>query len=265
MATREKRDAMEFAFISWQSALVAASFFAAGLIDSISGGGGLITVPAFMAMGMPVHCIAGTNQCAAAIGNFASMYKYFRSGKMHIRSGLITGVTAIAGGILGAKLNMLLPEKYLQIIMLVLMPFMALTLIVKKDMGTEDKSDTLTVDMVFLRAAIMGLAIGAYQGFYGPGAGTLYMLGFAVLMRLDLVKASGTAKLATAFGAISCTVTYALSGYILWKVVLVAAVFDILGNWLGAGLAIKNGAKTIKPVLIAIMVLLFVKIAIDLL
>lgn len=251
---------MSFAFLSWQCALICGAYFAAGIVDAVCGGGGLITVPALMALGVPVHFVAGTNQCSALAGNFASIYKYSRSGNVNYRSGLTAAVTAIVGGIIGARLNMVISERYLQIVMIALMPLVALLFVLKKDFGSEDRSQTLSVPKLMAGSAFIGLAVGAYQGFYGPGAGMLYMLAFALLIRLNLVKASGTAKLATLFAAISSSLTYALSGLVIWRIVLAATVFNILGNYIGAGMAIKNGAKIIRPVLLCVIAGLFIKL-----
>ena len=251
---------MDFAFLSWQSAVVCAAYFAAGLVDSICGGGGLITVPTLITLGVPVHYIAGTNQCSAVTGNLASIYKYFRSGNVHFRSGIIAAVTAIAGGIIGAELNMIISEKYLQLVMIMLMPAIALLMLLKKDFGENDLSNSLSKPKLIAYSAIIGLTVGAYQGFYGPGAGMLYMLAFALLIKLNLVRASGTAKLATLLAAISSSVTYAVSGFVIWRIVLAATAFNIIGNYIGASLAVKKGAKTIRPFLFGVIALLFIKL-----
>ena len=251
---------MDIALISWQSALICAAYFSAGLIDSISGGGGLITIPALMSLGLPVHFIAGTNQCSAVTGNVFSFLSYARSGKVHFRSGIVAGITAVVGAALGAKLNMIVPENVLRIIMIALIPVMALAVLLNKKLGETDRSDTLTVVRTFLYSCCIGLGVGAYQGFYGPGAGTLFMLAFAVIIKLDLVKASGTAKLVSLFAAVSSAVTYAVSGLVIWRVALIATAFSIAGNCIGSALAIKNGAKTIRPFLIGVIALLFLKL-----
>ena len=251
---------MDFIFLSWQCAAICAAYFAAGVIDAICGGGGLITVPTLMSLGLPVHYIAGTNQCSALLGNFASIYKYGRNGSVQYRSAVVTAATAIIGGIIGARLNMIVPEKYLEIIIIILMPLIAVSIFLKKDFGRSDRSDMLNTARMFVLSCLIGLAVGAYQGFYGPGAGTFYMLAFAVLIKLDLVKASGNSRFVAAFAAISSSFTYALSGLVIWKIVIAATFFNILGNYLGASLAITKGSKIIRPVLFFVMALLFLKL-----
>ena len=249
---------MTFAFFSWQTAAACAAYFSAGLIDSICGGGGLITVPVLMAMGTPVHYITGTNQCSVIAGTVAAIYKYQRSGSIQMKSALIAALTAILGGILGAKLNMFLPEKFLEIVMIVLMPLVALLVFLKKDFGESDRSDALSPMQVVCFSCVIGLLGGAYQGFYGAGSGMLFLLAFALLMKLDFVRASGTAKLAMFFAAVSSSATYAHSGLVIWQIVIAATAFNILGNYIGSTLAIKNGAKVIRPFLFVMIAVLFV-------
>lgn len=238
--------------------MICAAYFAAGIIDSVCGGGGLITVPVLMATGVPAHCIAGTNQCSTPVGSIAAICRYLREGKLRIKPGIIAALAAIPGGALGAKLNMFIPEQYLYAIMTALMPVIAVLLLLKKSFGAHDRSDTLSPAATVLYSGLTGLIVGAYQGFYGPGAGMLYMLAFALLVRLELVCASGTAKLATLFAAISSSVTYALSGLVLWQIVIAATVFNTLGSYIGAGLALKKGAGIIRPFVLCVTALLFI-------
>lgn len=254
---------MNFVFFSWQSAMICAAYFAAGIIDSVCGGGGLLTIPALITAGVPVHCIAGTNQWSALAGNVTSIYKYGKSGNVSFNSGIIAAVAAILGGFAGAELNIIIPAKYLKTVMIALIPVMAVLIMVKKDFGKDDRSQDMPRAKLIIYSCLTGLAVGAYQGFYGPGAGTLYMLAFAFLIKLNLVKASGTARFTSLFAAISSSITYAFSGFVTWRIVLVATVFNTVGNYIGAGLAIKNGAKIIRPLLFAVIALLFITIIIE--
>ena len=254
---------MSFVFFSWQSAMICAAYFAAGIIDSVCGGGGLLTIPALITAGVPVHYVAGTNQWSALAGNITSIYKYGKSGNVSFNSGIIAAVAAILGGFIGAELNIIIPAKYLKTVMIALIPVMTVLIMVKKDFGKDDMSMDMPRAKLIIYSCLTGLTVGAYQGFYGPGAGTLYMLAFAFLIRLNLVKASGTARLTSLFAAISSSITYAFSGFVIWRIVLVATVFNTVGNYIGAGLAIKNGAKIIRPLLFAVIVLLFITIIIE--
>lgn len=251
---------MSFAILSWQGAAICAVYFTVGIIDSVCGGGGLIAVPALMALGIPVHCITGTNQCSTVPGCLVSIYKYAKSGNVHFRAGIIAALTAILGGIIGAELNMIISEKYLEIIMIALIPLVALMIFLKKDFGENDFSDCLSKPKLVLCSCLVGFVVGAYQGFYGPGAGMLYVLAFTLLIKLNLVRASGTAKIASLTAALSSSVTYALSGLVIWRIALLGMLFFGLGSYVGSSLAVKNGVKIIRPILLGVIVLLFIKL-----
>ena len=250
---------MSFVFFSWQSAMICAAYFAAGIIDSVCGGGGLLTIPALITAGVPVHYVAGTNQWSALAGNITSIYKYGKSGNVSFNSGIIAAVAAILGGFIGAELNIIIPAKYLKTVMIALIPVMTVLIMVKKDFGKDDMSMDMPRSKLIIYSCLTGLTVGAYQGFYGPGAGTLYMLAFAFLIRLNLVKASGTARLTSLFAAISSSITYAFSGLVIWQITVLGMVFYLLGSYMGSSLAVKNGAKIIRPLLLGVIALLFIK------
>lgn len=241
-------------------ATICAAFFFAGIIDSVSGGGGLLTLPAFLLSGFPVHLIAGTNQCSCFLGAITATYQYVKQGKVYWFTALISAVTAIFGSVLGAKLNLFIPEKYLQMIMLVILPVAAIMILMNKEFGEENRIDTLSKKQQAFRAVLIGILGGAYTGFYGAGAGTFILLGFAVFTRLNLVTASGSAKVCSVIATLTASLTYALSGAVVWKVVWCATLFNIVGNYLGAKLAIKKGAKIIRPMFILVLILVFVRL-----
>lgn len=254
---------MDFSLLSWQSGVMTAAYFAAGIIDAVCGGGGLITVPALMLIGIPVHFITGTNQCLTIPGNLVTIYKFKKSGNVHFRSGIIAAATAVLGGIVGAKLNILIPEKYLQIVMIAIIPLVALTIFFKKDFGENDLSENLSLPKLVAYSCVVGFAGGAYQAFFGLGSGIFYILLFTTLVKLNLVRASGTTKLVSFFAALSASITYAFSGLVIWRITILGMVLYSLGSWLGANLALKNGAKIIRPLILGVIALLFVKLIID--
>lgn len=239
------------------------AFFLAGIVDSITGGGGLITIPAMMAVGIPVHYITGTNQCSAWLGTGVSAYKYVKSGKVHFRSALITLPFSMVGAYIGAKLNLLVPDQYLKIFMLVMVPVIAVFVFANKKLGEEDGIEEKTPHEVAIWSAVIGLSLGAYQGFYGPGSGLFFMLAYAVFLKLDLVKATGNTRFVLAIASITSVLTYAASGTVLWDIALASNVFYIVGSYIGAVLAIKNGAKIIRPIMFVVVALLIIKLVFD--
>ena len=251
---------MEFAVMSVQGAVLSLTFFFCGIIDAVCGGGGLLSMPMFMAIGFPAHMVTGTNQCSIFFGGATSLARYMRGGHIHWPTAIITGPLAVLGAFLGAKLNLIMPERILEIIMLLLLPVVTLVILFKPAFGEENHVDTLTTGRKVFSALVIGLLIGAYQGFYGAGSGTFFMLGFALLCRLDLTTASGNTKFVAFCANLSSAATYAFSGMVVWPAVLLATVFNVAGSYLGAGLAMKRGAKIIRPMFLLILALLFARL-----
>ncbi|MCD7762772.1 MAG: sulfite exporter TauE/SafE family protein [Lachnospiraceae bacterium] len=232
-------------------------------IDAVSGGGGLLTLPTFLLIGFPVHLVAGTNQCACLLGAVTALIRYMRGGKIYWFTAILSAVNAVIGSLLGARLNLLIPEEYLRYIMLLMLPVVAVLILVNKDFGKENRIDTLSKKQMIIRSVLIGLFLGAYIGFYGAGGGTFVLLSFAVFLKLDLVGASGNAKVCGTAATFTASLTYALSGMVVWNAVVCASVFNVAGNYLGAGLALKKGAKVIRPMFILVLILLFVRIICD--
>ncbi len=255
---------MNIELLSLQSLFCCLAFFFAGVIDSISGGGGLITIPVMLAVGIPVHYITGTNQFSAWLGTGVAAYKYVKSGNIHFRSALITIPFAVLCSYIGAKMNLMIPDRYLKIFMLVTVPIIAVFLFTNKKLGSDDRADEQTPRSVAVWSAVIGIVLGWYQGFYGPGAGTFFMLAYAALLKLSLVRATGNTRFVVAIASVTSVITYAASGAVIWKLAIAATVFNIAGSYLGASLAIRNGAKIIRPIMFCMVALLMVKLIFDL-
>ncbi len=256
---------MSFELISFPGLLCCLAFFFAGVIDSITGGGGLITIPVMLATGIPVRYITGTNQCSAWLGTGVAAYKYVRSGNIHFKSALITLPFAVLGSYIGARLNLMVPDHYLKVFMLVMVPVIAVFILTNKRLGEEDHVDGKTPLSIALWSAGIGLVLGGYQGFYGPGAGMFFMLAFAACLKLNLVRATGNTRFVIAIASITSVFTYAVSGVVLWKLAAATTVFYIVGSYIGAVLAIKNGARVIRPIMLCVVTLLVIKLIADIL
>ncbi|MCR5088212.1 MAG: TSUP family transporter [Oscillospiraceae bacterium] len=254
---------MSIDLISFQSLFCCLAFFFAGVIDSITGGGGLITIPVMLAVGIPVHYITGTNQFSAWLGTGVAAYEYVKSGNIHLKSALTTLPFAIFSSYVGARMNLLVPDHYLKIFMLVTVPIIAVFVFANKKLGREDHADEQPTSAVVLRAAVIGTVLGWYQGFYGPGAGMFFMLAYAALLKLNLVRATGNTRFVVALASVMSVFTYAASGAVIWNLAVAATVFNIVGSYLGANLAIKNGARIIRPIMLCVVALLIVKLVAD--
>ena len=234
-----------------QMMVLFACVFLGGLVDSIAGGGGLITLPAYYAVGIPAHMALGTNKFANAIGTLTASVRFFKEKQINIKVALIAAAGALVGSPLGAKLAMAIDEKYLNYILMVLR---------KKDFGEEREQEMPLLRSVLLSAAV-GFGTGMYDGFFGPGAGTFMTLLLNSVLGLGIIRACGTTKVVNLASNVAALITYGMSGNVLVDVGIKCTIFSVLGNWVGSGLALKKGAKVVRPIMIVAMLLLLGKIA----
>lgn len=238
--------------------------FLGGLIDAVAGGGGLITLPAYLLAGLPPHTAAGTNKFGNMWGTMLTAYRFLKRGDVHFPSAIWGGIGALIGAWIGAKLNLIMPEQYLYYIMLAIVPVMAIFLLLKKDFGNENQSDQFSVMKLCVLVGVISLAVGAYDGFFGPGAGTFLMLAYTGICKFDLLTASGNTKVANSASNIASLITFAMAGEVMWAVAIPAAISGILGGYVGSSLALKSGAKIIRPMFFVVMALLVGRLVYDL-
>lgn len=245
--------------------IVCPLMFLAGFVDSIAGGGGLISLPAYLLAGLPAHYAIGTNKTAMSIGTFTAASKYLRAGQIDLRVGALSAIGSFLGASIGSSLAMLIPDNMLKIIMLGVLPAVAIFLLVKKDFGSSaDGSLELSSRRLTVTALIIGLVVGCYDGLVGPGAGTFFILAFTGFLGFDLLKSSGCAKVANLASNVASMIVFVLNGKVLFALAAPAAVFAVAGNYTGAHLAIRGGSKYVRYVIFLVIALLFLKMAAEL-
>ena len=255
----------DFTIISMAGLIVFAAAFFGGIVDSVCGGGGLIIVPSLMAIGMPPHMVVGTNQCGAIVGCWASFAEYAKAGKVDMKTGRLALPFALAGAFIGSRLNLVIDEKYLQILMVVLVPALAIVSVIKRDVGEEDRSGELSRRRSIICAAAIGLLVSAYHAFYGPASGIFYLMGFSFFMKFDAVRANGLSRFMLACIDLVSSAVYAIWGCICWKAVLVYTVSYMAGSVIGARIALSKGSGIIRPLYYCVLAGLMIKLVIDLL
>ncbi|MCL2397918.1 MAG: TSUP family transporter [Defluviitaleaceae bacterium] len=239
-----------------------ALIFLGGLIDSIAGGGGLISLPAYILTGMPMHMALGSNKFSSAFGTTISAINFLRNKKVYVKAIPISAVCALSGSALGAYVALLVSDEVLRWILIAVVPVVAVFVLIKKDFGKEDRSHTLHTRTILLGAGAAALGLGFYDGFFGPGTGTFLIFIFTLALRFDLVTANGNAKIINMCSNIGSLVTFIANGQVLWALAVPAAVFGIAGNLVGSTVAIRRGAKIIKPVLVVVLGILLINIII---
>lgn len=235
--------------------------FLAGLIDSIAGGGGLISLPAFLFAGLPMHSAIATNKLSSTIGTTVSTVRYCKNGFYDKKLAVPGIVCALMGSVIGAKIVLLVDDKYLRWMMIVILPIVAVTVLMDKNHSEKEPTLSLKAQIVIVAAA--GLIIGIYDGFYGPGTGTFLLLALTKLAQMDIRTASGNVKLINLSSNFAALFTFLFSGYVNVTLGLAGALFCLIGHYMGAGLVMKNGSKIVKPIILVVLVLLFAKIILE--
>ena len=255
---------MELHIFSMQMLVIELVYFIAGFIDSVCGGGGLITIPAMMAIGVPIAYLAGTNHTSIIPGNFIAAITYVKNNKADLRIAFNTLPFAIISSVIGAKVNLLIPDKYIQIFMVIMIPILITVICLKKDIGIECKTDGISNSSILIRSVMIGIVVGFYQGFYEPGGGTFFVLALAYFLRMDFVKANGTTRFIVSFSTVAAAISYIIGERVLLVPACIAMIMNIIGSYAGAKYAIKKGDRGVRKLMLLIIFFIFSKVIIDL-
>lgn len=240
--------------------LLAAAAFVAGFIDSIAGGGGLITIPALLLAGFSPVDALGTNKLQGLFGSGSATIAYASKGYVQLRKQLPSALLSGAGGAIGALLATILPGDLLRAVLPFLLIGIALYFAFKPNMDDVDRAERITPFVFGLTAVPL---IGFYDGLFGPGTGSFFMLAFVTLAGYGVLKATAHTKLLNFASNIGSFLIFTLAGAIYWKVGLMMGVAQFLGARVGATLAMKTGAALIRPLLVLTCVALAARLLLD--
>lgn len=247
----------------WVVALVACGVFLAGLVDAIAGGGGLISLPTYLATGIASHDALGTNKLSSCIGTAISAFRYARRGYINWALGLPAAALALLGAWTGTRLQLRMEETILRWVLLAVLPVVAFFVLRQRQLPEQPRQMGRGKQRAIVWCA--ALALGAYDGFYGPGTGTFLLLIFTGWAGLDMRTASGTVKLVNLSSNVAALATSLAAGRVLPGVGLIAAAASVAGHYLGAGLAIRRGTRIVRPVVLLVLALLAGKVLFELL
>lgn len=237
--------------------------FIAGFIDAIAGGGGLISLPAYMIAGIPTHATIATNKLSATMGTALTTFRFAKSGYVPWKIALPCVPAAFLGSALGAQLTLLISDFYLKVIMLVILPITAFYVMRKKAFQAE--GEELPAGKTILIGICVSLGVGVYDGFYGPGTGTFLLLLLTALAHLELKRANGVTKVINLSTNTSAMVVFLVNGTALIPLGLLAGAFNIAGAYLGSKSFDKGGSKIVRPVMITVLAIFFVRVVGELL
>ena len=240
-------------------AFLLAAALVAGCIDAMAGGGGLITLPALLAAGVPPVAAVATNKLQSSFGTFGACVAYARAGHMNLRAYRWPILAAFAGSAGGAWLLQRVDPSILAGLMPALLIALAGYFTFSPKVSEMDRKSRVGIGTLSL---LIGL-IGFYDGFFGPGAGAFYTTVFLALGGLGLVRATAQTKAANFASNIAGLLTMVAGGHVIWIAGLAMAVGSVAGGQIGSHLAMRFGSRLIRPLLIIMSLGLTAKMLLD--
>ena len=243
--------------------IVCPMLFLAGLVDAIGGGGGLISLPAYLLAGLPVHTAIATNKLSSSCGTALATGRFIRKGLVNFRLAVPSVIAAVLGSSLGAKLSLAVSEEIMKYILLAVLPIAAFIVLNKHLFRNDGKHSAVADRRTIAICIIAAFVIGIYDGFYGPGTGTFLIIAFTVLARMTVESANAQTKVINLTTNITSLTVFLLNGQVLFPLGLAGALCNMAGNWVGSGLAITKGTKIVRPVILLVLLLLLAKILLN--
>lgn len=247
--------------------LIALCFFAflAGFVEAVVGGGGLIQLPAMFLL-MPELSLLqtlATNKTANFLGTTVSAIQYTRKTDVSLRYLAPIIIAAFISSFCGAILVSHIAKEQFMPIIVVVLSIVLLYTIFKKQLGVVATDKQLTRTQYYLYGISMGLVLGMYDGLIGPGTGSFLVFGFIILFGFDFLHASANAKVINVVTNIAALSFFIARGGVIWRIALPLALANMLGNYLGAHMAIKKGNGFVRGFFIVMVLILIVKLAYD--
>jgi uncharacterized membrane protein YfcA len=240
--------------------IICPMLFLAGLVDAIGGGGGLISLPAYLLAGLPVHNAIATNKLSSACGTTLTTVRFIRQKLVNWKIALPTIVFATLGSSLGANLSMRTDEGVMEKILFVILPLVAFVVMNPKFFRDNEDAAIRMDARLWATALGSSFLVGIYDGFYGPGTGTFLIIAFTVFARLSLRTANAQAKVINLTTNLTSLTIFLLNGQAIIPLGLAAAACNMAGNYIGSGLAMKQGSRVTRPVIVLVLILLFLKV-----
>lgn len=237
--------------------------FFAGLIDSVAGGGGLISLPAYLMAGLPPQFAVATNKLSAFGGAAVASVRYYKNKYTDAALCVPSIITALAGSALGSAAALLADERLLRLTLIIVLPVTAIYVFKKTGTGNDEGRVQFSRVKTMIVSAVISFFIGGYDGFSGPGTGTFLFLAYNAVARMNIRTALGNAKLVNFSSNLSALVLFLFNGRVIIPLGLCAAAFNMAGAYIGSGLAIHKGTKIIRRCLFVVLILLFAKMIWD--
>jgi len=244
----------------WQLPLLFGVGLVAGFVDSVAGGGGLITIPVLLNLGLGPQQALGTNKLQAAFGSGSASWHYAEAGTVPLRDCGPGFVFSLAGAALGALAVQHVAPLFLKRAIPVLLLAVAVYMLLKPSLGGQDLRPRMPrprFDLVF------GLGIGFYDGFFGPGTGTFWAMAYMLGLGFNMTRATAYTKVMNFASNLSSLAFFLLGRNVLWAAGLSMGLGELLGARIGSRLVIANGTRFIRPIFISMVLALTLKLLYD--
>ena len=229
------------------------ALFAAG-IDAIAGGGGLLVVPTMLILGMNPLVTLGTNKLQSCFGTATSSYNYFKNGLLKENNIKLLAIISFFGSLIGTFLVSQLSNELLNNLIPILLIGAAIFLIINKG---NKFNISKSVVLAFLPLVFL---IGFYDGFFGPGTGTFFVMTFLIIKNRSIMQATAATKVLNLSSNFASFLVFQYKGLVIWELALIMAIAQVTGAYIGSKLAIKNGEKFVRPVIVFISIVLSLRI-----
>ena len=241
--------------------IVCPLLFLAGFVDSIGGGGGLISLPAYLFAGLPVHAAVATNKLSSACGTSVVTARFIKNGLVNFKVVLPGVAAAMLGSAIGARLSLLASEALIRWLLLPVLPIAAFFVLNRHLFPDRENAPAVADRRTILVCVISALVIGVYDGFYGPGTGTFLIIAFTVFAKMGVSSANAHTKVINLTTNITSLAIFLLHGQVVILLGLAAAACNMAGNYAGSGMVMDKGAKIVRPVIIFVLALLLLRLA----
>lgn len=235
--------------------------FLAGFLDAIAGGGALISIPAYLIAGIPVHTAIATNKLSASFGATTSATCFLKNKMINLKLGIPSVAFAMLGSTIGANLSVMMDEAIMIKALYIILPLTAFV-VLNKNIFHDHSDSALVLDKkTFAIVMTVAFFIGIYDGIFGPGAGTFTIICFTVFGKMNIKNANAQTKLINLTTTVTALFVFLMKGQVMILLGISAGICNMLGSWMGAKLVMTKGSRITKPALLMVLALLTIKIA----
>jgi uncharacterized protein len=245
---------------AWIFPVMLGTGLVAGFVDSIAGGGGLITLPVLLSLGLPPGLALGTNKLQATFGSGSAAWHFAQSNVVSLRGCregvLFTSVGAAAGALVVQRLDPSFLKAFIPVVLIVLVAY----LLLRPELGEKDIHPRMAAGSFY---ALSGLTLGFYDGFLGPGTGSFWCMAFMLGLGFNLMKATGYTKVMNFASNLVSLVLFATLGHVAYVAGLTMGIGQVIGARIGSRMVVAHGAKFIRPIFILVVLTITLKLLVD--